>query len=126
LHTDKETKEDNVLVLEHNQPMVFGQNKDQGIKLDGLKPVVIDISNGKYSVDDLFVHDEFDESPVRASILSSFTDMPGFPTPIGVFRQIFKPTYGQGLTDQINEIKKRKGEGDLEKVLFGGNTWEVN
>jgi len=124
--TEKDTKDDNVLILEHNQPMVFGKNKDKGIKLDGLKPVVIDISNGKHSINDVFVHDEFDESPVRSTILSSFTNMPGFPTPIGVFRQVFKPTYGQGLTEQIEEVKKRKGEGDLEKVLFSGNTWEVN
>jgi len=106
--------------------MVFGKNKDKGIKLDGLKPIVVDITNGKYSINDVLVHDEFDESPLRATILSSFTTMPGFPTPVGVFRQIFKPTYGQGLTEQIEEIKKRKGEGDLEKVLFSGNTWEVN
>ncbi len=126
LLTEKDTKDDNVLMLEHNQPMVFGKNKDKGIKIDGLKPIVVDLSNGKYSINDVLVHDEFDESPMRATILSSFTTTPGFPTPVGVFRQIFKPTYGQGLTEQIEDIKKQKGEGDLKKVLFGSNPWEVN
>ncbi|MFZ2324785.1 MAG: 2-oxoacid:ferredoxin oxidoreductase subunit beta [Ignavibacteriaceae bacterium] len=124
--TEKETKDDNVLVLEHGKPMVFGKNGDKGIKLDGFKPIVVDLTNGNYTIDDLWIHDEFDESPVRAAILSTFTEVPGLPTPIGVFRQVFKPTYDEGMEAQIEDVKRKKGEGELEKVLFGGNTWEVN
>ena len=124
--TEKESKDENVLVLEHGKPMIFGKDGSKGIKLDGFTPKVVDLSSGQYSKDDLWVHDEFDESYARAAILSSFTETPGFPTPIGVFRQVFKPTYEQGLVAQIDDVKKKKGEGDLTKVLFGGNTWEVN
>ena len=67
-----------------------------------------------------------DESPVRATILSHFTDNPEFPHPVGVFRAISKPTYDEGVVNQIDQVKSSKGEGDLEKVLFSGNTWEVN
>ena len=100
--------------------------ENKGIKLDGFNPVVVDLTNGKYSKDDLWIHDEFEESPVRAAILSTFTETPGLPTPIGVFRQVFKPSYNEGMVAQIEDVKKKKGEGELEKVLFGGNTWEVN
>ncbi len=124
--TDKKTRDDNVIYLEHGKPMVFGVNKDKGIKLDGLKPVVIDISNGKYSIDDVMVHDEHDDSPLRAMMLAHLDDNPGFPTPVGVFRQITKPTYNEGVVNQINEVKAKKGEGDLEKTLFNAKTWEVN
>ncbi len=126
LLTDKETKDDNVLVLEHGKPMIFGKNADKGIKLDGFTPRVVDLTSGQYSKDDLWIHDEFDESPVRATILSTFTEVPGLPTPIGVFRQVFKPTYDEGMVAQIEDVKKKKGEGDLAKVLLGANTWEVN
>lgn len=126
LLTEKDTKDDHVLILEHNQPMVFGKNSDKGIKLDGLKPVVVDISNGKYSKDDLWVHNEFSDSPVHAMILAQMDHDPEMPTPIGVFRQYIKETYDEGIEAQINRVTEKKGKGDLEKILFGGNTWEVN
>lgn len=123
--TEKDTKDDHTLFLEHDKPMVFGKNQDKGIKLDGLKPVVVDISNGKYSKDDLWVHDEFSVSPTQAMILAHLDDNKDLPTPVGVFRQYFKETYDGGIANQIKYVKEKKGEGDLEKVLFGGNTWEV-
>ena len=126
LFTDKETKADNVVVVEHNKPMIFGKDNDKGIRLEGTKPVVVDINDGKYSADDLWVHDEFDEDPVRSYILSQFTEKDGLPLPIGVFRQIQKNTYDQDFHQQIEDVKKSKGEGDLRKLLFSGNMWEVN
>ncbi|MBS4035739.1 MAG: 2-oxoacid:ferredoxin oxidoreductase subunit beta [Ignavibacterium sp.] len=125
LLTEKDTKEDNVLVMEHEKPLVFGKNSDKGIKLDGMTPVVVDLSAGEFTKDDLWIHDEFEKSPARAIILSHMEEMPGMPTPIGIFRQIHKETYDEGIERQIANIKSKKGEGDLEKILFSGNTWEV-
>jgi 2-oxoglutarate ferredoxin oxidoreductase subunit beta len=126
LLTDKETKADNVLVLVHQKPMVYGKNNDKGIILDGLSPRVVDLSEGKYSVNDLWVHNEFDNSKTTAQILAQFTEMEGFPTPIGVFRQELKSTYDEDFHQQIDNLKKTKGEGDLREIYFAGNTWEVN
>ena len=123
--TDKETKSDNLVVLEQDEPLIFGKNLDKGIILDGFNPKVVDLNDGKHTVGDLWVHDEKDESPIRAFILSHMTDSADMPTPIGVFRQILKPTYDQGVQGQIDHIIEEKGEGDLEELLFSGNTWEV-
>ena len=125
LLTEKDSKDDHVLVLEHDKPMVFGKNSDKGIKLDGVKPMVVDISNGKYSKDDLWIHDELTESPVNAIILAHIDDSHDMPTPIGVFRQYFKETYDKGIETQIDLVTKNKGKGELEKTIFGSNTWEV-
>jgi 2-oxoglutarate ferredoxin oxidoreductase subunit beta len=124
--SEKETKDDSVLILEHGKPMVFGKDSSKGIKLDGAKPTIVDITNGKYSKDDLWVHDEFADSPAHAMILAHLDDNPDFPTPIGVFRQVIKETYDAGITRQIEQVTDKKGKGDLEKMLLGGNTWEVN
>jgi len=124
--TDKKTKDDNVLVLEHGKPMLFGANKDKGIIMDGAKPKVVEIGEGKHRVEDVLVHDENDESPMLATLLAHLTDDPAMPTPIGVFRQISKSTYDGDVEEQIASVKNKKGEGDLEKVLFTGSTWEVN
>jgi len=124
--SEKETKDDSVLILEHGKPMVFGKDGSKGIKLDGAKPTIVDITNGKYSKDDLWVHDEFADSPAHAMILAHLDDNPDFPTPIGVFRQVIKETYDAGIARQIEQVTGKKGTGDLEKMLLGGNTWEVN
>jgi 2-oxoglutarate/2-oxoacid ferredoxin oxidoreductase subunit beta len=126
LFTDKETKADNVVFLEHGKPMVFGMNKDKGIRLNGLEPEVVDIGNSKYSVDDLWVHDELDKNPVRAYLLSQFTEKEGLPLPIGIIRKINKSTYDDDFHEQIKQVKQQKGEGDLRKLLFSGNMWEVS
>ena len=124
--TDKKTKDDNVLVLEHGKPMIFGVNKNKGIVMDGAKPKAVEIGNGKFRIEDVIVHDEFDESPVLATLLANLTEDPTMPTPIGVFRQITKPTYDGEVEAQVNTVTNKKGKGDLEKVLFAGNTWQVN
>lgn len=124
--TEKETKQDNVLVLEHGKPLVFGANKDKGIKLDGLDPIVIDLNDGKHSINDCWIHDEFDDNPTRVFLLARFSDLPGFPTPIGIFRQFSKPTYDEDYVYQIEHLKETKGAGNYNKLMFTANTWEVS
>lgn len=124
-YTDKQIKSDHVIVLEHGEPLIFGSNLDKGIMIKEFNPVVVDLNDGVHTVADLWVHDEKDESPIRAFILSHMTDDPNLPTPLGVFRQILKPTYDGGVQSQIDHIMERDGEGDLEELLFSGNTWEV-
>jgi 2-oxoglutarate ferredoxin oxidoreductase subunit beta len=124
--TDKETKFDTVITLEHDKPMIFGKDKDKGIILDGLNPVAVDLTNGKYSADDLLVHSEKDKSPIRSFIIAHMTDNPELPTPIGVFRQIIKPTYDGGVSEQIQKITDKKGAGTLKDLLYTPNTWDVS
>jgi 2-oxoglutarate ferredoxin oxidoreductase subunit beta len=125
LLTEKETKPDNVIMLEHGKPLVFGANKDKGIMLDGLNPIIIDLNDGKHSINDCWVHDEFDDNPTRVFLLARFTDLPGYPTPIGIFRQFSKPTYDDDYVHQIEHLKQVKGVGDYKKLMFTSNTWEV-
>lgn len=126
LLTEKDTKDDHILYLAHGKPMVFGINLDKGIKLDGAKPIIVDLTNGSFSKDDILVHDEFSTEPILAMILAHITDDPAFPTPIGVFRQIQKETYDGAIASQIDFVTEKRGKGDLKKALFGANTWEVN
>src|SRR6478735_4467719 len=55
--TDKSMKSDHVLYLEHGKPMIFGKDRNKGIRLNGLEPEVVDLKNG-IAIDDLLVHDE--------------------------------------------------------------------
>jgi 2-oxoglutarate ferredoxin oxidoreductase subunit beta len=122
--TEKETRDDNVLVLEHKKPMLFGKNQTKGILLDGNKPRVIDLEKEKnYGIDDVLIHDETEI--VIAMILSSFTHNPNFPDPIGVLYAVVAPVYEDLLYEQFDRAVKQRGKGDIDALLNAGDTWEV-
>jgi 2-oxoglutarate ferredoxin oxidoreductase subunit beta len=71
------------------------------------------------------VHDEHREDPSLAFALSRIADGPTTPTPIGVFRDVKRPVYGDGLEDQLRRAAAQQGPGDLARLLTSGDTWEV-
>ena len=125
--TDKSVKEDRMLVLKHGEPMIFGAEKNKGIRLNGLQPEVVTIGENGVSVADLWVHDETDPDATRTQILSRMW-WPDFPVPVGVFRRVPRPTHDQLLIEQIDGAKAAraaKGPVDLQKLLASGETWTV-
>lgn len=123
LLTDKETKLDHSIILEHGKPMIFGNTKDKGIKLDGFNPTVVSLSD--VSESELWIHDEKDENPIRAYILAQMTEREALPTPFGVFRDILKPSYDSEVEEQIEKISKGNTKRPLSEILGEGNTWVV-
>ncbi|MEO0063773.1 MAG: hypothetical protein RLZZ377_197 [Chloroflexota bacterium] len=125
--TDKSVKEDRMLVLKHGEPMIFGAEKNKGIRLNGLQPEVVTIGENGVSLADLWVHDETDPDATRTQILSRMW-WPDFPVPVGVFRRVPRPTHDQLLIEQIEGAKAAraaKGPVDLQKLLASGETWTV-
>lgn len=119
-YTDKSTKAAKTLFLEHGQPLVFGENRELGIKLNGFTPEVVELAN--CSEDDLWIHDEGDR--VKATILSRFFD-DSLPRPFGVFYAEDRSCYEEALQAQIDQAIEEKGTGDLNALLSGPNTWEI-
>lgn len=124
--TDKSSKADEALFLEQGKPLVFGATSNKGIKLDGLKPVVVNLEEGA-STDDLWIHDEKDF--YKAQILTRMFDDPRieghFPRPFGVFYESDRMCYEDGMAMQIEEALAKKGSGDLDKLLRGREVWEI-
>jgi len=121
--TDRETKAETTLELKHGMPLIFGKNRDKGIRINGLEPEIVDLGKG-VTEDDLLFHDEKAAEPSLAYLLSRMR-YPDFPEPIGVFRAVDHPRYDQALNDQIDEARKKKGDGDLETLFRSGETWVV-
>ncbi len=121
--TEKETKDDTIVVLEHGKPMIFGKNKNKGIKLEGFTPVVVSLDDGKHSVSDLIVHNENDT--MLSFILARMSSIAGLPRPIGVVYAAQRPLYEVEVEHQIQRAVQKQGEGDLRKLLNHGETWEI-
>ena len=126
IFTEKGSKPTETLFLEQGKPLVFGAAADKGIKLDGFKPVVVNLNEG-HSADDLWVHDEQDI--YKAQILTRIFDDPKIeghlPRPFGVFYQTNRDCYEDVMAAQIEEAKSRK-PADLDKLLRGSEVWTIN
>ncbi|MHC4399213.1 MAG: 2-oxoacid:ferredoxin oxidoreductase subunit beta [Planctomycetota bacterium] len=121
--TDRQTRAETTLELEHGKPLVFGKNRDKGIRLNGMEPEIVTLGDGA-SEDDLLVHNEKAAQPSLAYLLSRMHH-PEFPEPIGVFRAVDRPKYDVRLNAQIREAVETRGRGDLEALFNSGDTWAV-
>jgi 2-oxoglutarate/2-oxoacid ferredoxin oxidoreductase subunit beta len=123
--TEKETKAQQTLFLTHGQPLTFGAQKEWGIVLDGFTPRIVPVA--EYGTDALWIHDETDRN--KANILSRFFGDPtaegGLPRPFGVFYREERATYDDLINSQVNRAKEALGDGDLDKLLRGKNTWTI-
>ena len=121
--TDKSVKAENVLHLQHGRPLVFGKDRNKGIRLHGLDPEVVELGNG-IALDDLLVHDEKASEPSLAYLLSRMV-YPDFPECVGVFRCVERPTYEDVLNKQMNDLIATRGAGKLEDLFASDETWIV-
>lgn len=124
--SEKETKKEEALFLEHGKPLIFGNNDEKGIMLDGLKPVIVNIKNGEFSVNNLWVHDEKDKT--KANLLARFFDCrePFFPRPFGILYARERPVYEEEMAKQVEAHKRSKGKLTLNKILSGDKTWTIS
>jgi len=121
--TEKETRDDTVVYLEHGKPLLFGKDRQKGIRLRGFTPEVVSLADGKYTAADLLIHDENDST--LAFILANMIQNPALPRPMGVFVEQNRPTYEDQMTDQIARAKTKRGEGSLQQLLDGDETWII-
>ena len=117
--TDKPVRSERMVYLEHDAPITFGDEGDKGVALRGTDLEVV--GEGDSGV---LKHDEHRSDVSIANMLAQM-EYPAMPVPVGVFRQIDRPTYGEALDQQITDARERHGEGDLEALLRGPNTWLV-
>jgi len=118
---DRSVREDRILRLNHGKILVFGKDKNKGIRMRGLKPVIVDLEKD-FNEKDLLIHDQYCEDSALANLLSGF-DYPNFPVPMGIFRQVKNSTYGEKIEEQIKSQIEKKGPGNLEKLLRGNQVW---
>jgi 2-oxoglutarate ferredoxin oxidoreductase subunit beta len=122
--TNRDVKDDNIVVLEHGKPLIFGKDRNKGIRLNGLEPEIVELGKG-ITEDDLLFHDEKAPEPSLAYLLTRLRH-PEFPEPIGVFRCVDQPKYDEQLNSQIESARQKQGPGDLNKVFNSGDTWSVS
>ncbi|MGH9943381.1 MAG: 2-oxoacid:ferredoxin oxidoreductase subunit beta [Pyrinomonadaceae bacterium] len=123
--TDRAVRSDHMIYLEHGKPLVFGKERDKGIRMNGAHPEVIQLGGESgLNENDCLVHDVHLKDPSVAFMLARM-EQPDFPQPVGVFRSVSRPTYEELLLGQIEAAVAKSGPGSLEKLINSGDTWVV-
>jgi len=133
---DKDEKENAIIPLVHGEPIRFGVPDETGV---GSRGVVRDPATGGVKVvevggpdgvdpSELIVHDAHADDPTTAFALSRLTDAGVLSqAPIGIFRQVERSTYDDGVREQIAVASQ--GTDDRRTALAGllasGDTWTV-
>jgi len=122
--TDRKVRDEHRVLLEHGRPLVFGRNRERGIRLNGLTPEVVEL--GANGPDDagVAVHDERDPRGTLAFLLAQL-ETPEFPVPLGVFRDVAQPAY-EALNAGLTDAARARGAGaGLAELLAGSETWTI-
>jgi 2-oxoglutarate ferredoxin oxidoreductase subunit beta len=123
--TDKATKADRLLFLEHGKPLLFGKDKKMGLRVGaGFEPEVVKVGDGpdECPLSQVAVHDE--TSSALAGILAQLKG-PNFPTAIGVIRAVREPSLSEVLAQQEAQAIAKHGTGSLHDLLVAGDCWTV-
>ncbi len=122
--TGKDYRDEAMLVLEAGKPMIFGKDRNKGIRLNGTELEVVEIGKNGITMDDILVHDP---TQLNSGIHTMLATMkrPDFPVAIGVIRNVAKPTYNELLEDQLVQAREQSAIRCMDDLLNSGDTWEI-
>lgn len=121
----RSVRDDNTLVLEEGKPLIFGKDRDKGVKYSSKGMEMVNIGEDGITLDDIVVHDPRNAPPGLTYAISRLRH-PEAPVPMGVFKSVEnRSVFEDMLVAQIDEATKAKGEGDLQKLLTGNGSWDV-
>ncbi len=127
--TDRATKNDHALFLEHGRPLLFGPANKKGIRLrDGCHPTIVHLEEDGVSESDLWIHDEHDS--LKAGLLARLSENENngrgeFPKAFGVFYSTQRSSLEDAVLEQIESARDKLGAGDLDALIRGDHVWEI-
>jgi 2-oxoglutarate ferredoxin oxidoreductase subunit beta len=125
MFTTRDVRENRMIELEHGKPLVFGKERNRGVRMRAdMHLEVVELGDG-VSESDLIVHNEKAPDSYLAYMLARM-EYPDYPVPIGIFRDIEKPTYEDMMTEQISSAVQKMGPGNLQKLINGPDTWVID
>ena len=122
--TDREVRADRTIHLRHGEKMIFGKDMDKGLVRDGFLLKAVKIGEDGYTIDDVLVHDAHCESNFLHQQLAMM-DGESLPLAVGIIRDVTSPTYDEGVSLQVEEVRARKGFKSLRDMILAGETWTV-
>jgi 2-oxoglutarate ferredoxin oxidoreductase subunit beta len=122
-----DTKADAIIPLVHGEPIIFGVEGSKALVRSAGGGVEI-VETASVDAGDIIVHDAHNPDPSTAFAISRLTDA-GFlnQSPIGIFRDVERPTYDDQARAQITTAQASGGnpQDRLAALIGGGDTWTI-
>jgi 2-oxoglutarate/2-oxoacid ferredoxin oxidoreductase subunit beta len=123
--TEPGARDEHLIRLEHGERIRFGVDKTHGLRFGRYGSLEPDLATGPED-DTLLTHNAHVADPSYAFALSRLDSSDFAHTPIGVIRQVERPSYDELMSAQIERAREDQGTGDLRALLAGSDTWQVN
>ncbi len=122
---DNDTRDDVMMRLVHGEQIRFGKDREKGVtRTDEGHIKVVQVAD--VGEDAIIRHDAHAKDPGLAFALSRLANPRTLQnTPIGIFRDIQRPSYDRLLREQVAAVTEKQGKGDLQSLLNGKDTWVV-
>lgn len=122
--SEKTTRYDRVIILEHGKPMIFGANSDKGLVLDGFNLKVVTIGENGITENDILVHDaKCQDSTLQLKL--ALMEGPDFPVALGVIRNVEAESYDEAVVNQIHEIQAKSKIKTFDDLIDSCEQWDM-
>jgi 2-oxoglutarate ferredoxin oxidoreductase subunit beta len=121
--TDKSVRNEKTILLKHGEKMIYGNDNDKGIVLDGLKLKNVNLKDNENAIDNVLTHDAHNPDPTLHLMLANMKNE--LPVAVGVIRNVTKTTYEQGVHQQIKNVQQQNNAKNLKELLMKGDVWEI-
>jgi len=120
-YVEKGVRDDMLLYLKHGEKMLFGKEKNKGIRFNGRQLEPVTIGENGITEADILVHDAYDANPSMHFMLTQLQ----YPLPVGIIRSVETPSYEDRIELQFESIKQRSKYKTVDDLLFSGETYKV-
>jgi 2-oxoglutarate ferredoxin oxidoreductase subunit beta len=116
--SEKKVRDDQTVDIEAGKPMIFGADKEKGIRSEGGHITVVPAAEAS-------IWDPTEDSPGSAFLMSQLDKDPTMPRPFGIYRQVEAPTLDGLVHGQIAEVTGQRGVGSLKDLIYTPDVREV-
>ena len=121
--TDKANRAERTIFLRHGEKMLFGENNEKGLILDGLKLKAVTLNQDGYTLDNILTHDAHTPENTMHLLLAMMGGE--LPVALGVIREVKAAVYDQEVAKQIATVQAKKPIRKLQDFLMSGEIWEI-
>ena len=125
LITSKDLRDDHQIHIKNGEPMLFGKEKNKGIRMRNGHLEAVEIGKDGITEEDIMIHDQYEQDPGVHLMLAKMAP-PHLPVALGVIRSAMYPTYDDLVEEQIKYAKENSKIKKMDDLLNSGDTWIID
>jgi len=122
--TDKANAADGQILCEHGKPLLFGKEKQKGLRLTSgkMELEVVTIGEAGLTEEEILIHDETNRP---LALMLAGMQPPNFPVAMGVIFRDPDQAYDTAVYDQITTMTEKSPAVPINELMHKGKTWTV-